>query len=255
MIKTITSRQNEIIKTICSLHSKKGRDRENQFIAQGTNACQALLQAHVPLIQLYATEELRHDAQMLLNGDSEKNIDKLTLVGSHIMEKISPTKNENGIIGVFKKPKNLARELLHGAGLVLARVSDPGNVGTLIRTCAAMNIKNVFLIEGCDPWSSKVVQATAGTIGNVAIAQVTWEELLELKNNRALCALVPTDGALPESIKNKEHLLVVGNEATGIPTQWLATCDEKITIKMPGNIESLNAAVAGSIAIYLTARL
>jgi len=68
----------------------------------------------------------------------------------------------------------------------MARVSDPGNMGTLIRTCAALNIKSVVVVEGSDPWSPKVVQASAGTIGLINIYCTNWQELTAILVNSNL---------------------------------------------------------------------
>jgi RNA methyltransferase, TrmH family len=124
-------------------------------------------------------------------------------------------------------------------------------MGTLIRSCAAMNYKTVVCIKGTDPWSPKVVQASAGTIGMVNIFQVTWDELIQNKQNLNLCALVVSGGNKPQDIDLSNTLLVVGSEAHGIPDEWLGQCEQKLTLPMPGKTESLNAAVAGSIALYL----
>lgn len=86
----------------------------------------------------------------------------------------------------------------------------------------------------------------------VNIFQWDWAELLEKKGDIPLCALVVSDGRPPHKLHNVESLLVIGNEAHGLPQEWIDACEQKITLPMPGNVESLNAAVAGSIALYLS---
>lgn len=96
-----------------------------------------------------------------------------------------------------------------------------------------------------------MVQATAGTIGMVHIIETDWQTLRTYHADK-LCALVATGGKTPEELdKSKQRLLVVGNEAHGIPSEWLTDCNEKLTLPMPGSTESLNAAIAASIALYL----
>ena len=114
-----------------------------------------------------------------------------------------------------------------------------------------MNKKTVIVIEGVDPWNPKVVQASAGTIGLVTIFQLSWQQLLKNKKTHKLCALVISNGKKSEDIDFKNMLLIVGSEAHGIPPAWIDQCEEKLTLPMPGRLESLNAAVAGSIALYL----
>jgi len=243
-MKTITSLANPDIKYITSLHTPKGRAEHNQFIAEGIRICQTLIDSPIKLARLYTTHAMLTQAQELAPDE------RITTVSEKIMEKISPSVSPSGIMGVFTIPKPLEIADI-GSGLVLAQISDPGNMGSLIRSAAALGARSVILIEGADIWNPKVVQASAGTLGAVKIFRASWEELLANKGDLKLHALVVEGGIAPEKIDRKKCLLVVGNEAHGIKHEWLATCDEEVTLSMPGKIESLNAAVAGSIALYM----
>ena len=169
------------------------------------------------------------------------------------MKKISSATTPSGILGIFKLPKQPAFKE-NKPGLVLAHIADPGNMGTLIRTAAALNVTTIICIQGADPWSPKVVQASAGTIGAVTIFRMTWDELITIKQSQPLCALVTPEhsNAQPiETARCPNGLLVIGSEAHGLPKEYVASCDKKLTIFMPGAAESLNAAVAGSLAAYV----
>ncbi|MCL5875576.1 MAG: RNA methyltransferase [Candidatus Dependentiae bacterium] len=242
-MKTITSLINPDIKYITSLHSAKGRAQHNQFIAEGVRVCQTLLDSSVKLSRLYATHAMVEQAKLIAPEE------RIVAVSAKVMEKISTSVTPSGIMGVFAIPKPTDLSDL-GSGVVLAQISDPGNMGTLIRSAAALGAGSVVVVEGADIWNPKVIQASAGTLGAVKIFRATWQELLEHKKDLMLHALVVEGGKSPETINKKNCLLVVGNEAHGIPAQWLGQCDEEITLSMPGKIESLNAAVAGSIAMY-----
>ncbi len=243
-MKTITSRTNQEIKHLASLHAKKHRTEHSQFIAEGIRACSTLIKhGHLPYA-LYVTERNLPAAQAIID-DSQ-----IVLVGDHVMEKISIATTPSGIVGLFSIPKSPSPDQLTN-GLVLARIADPGNTGTLMRTAAALNAKSVVLIEGSDPWSPKVVQASAGTIGMLTIFQWSWEQLIAHKGNKKLYALIVSGGKDPQKLPWKNALLVIGSEAHGIPQEWVDTSDETVTLPMPGGTESLNAAVAGSIALYL----
>ena len=167
------------------------------------------------------------------------------------MEKISTTKTPSGYLAVFTIPKQPQPTVERG--IVLANITDPGNMGTLMRSAAAMNIKTVVVVDGVDPWSPKVVQASAGSVGTLTIYQCSWQELLKHKQEKKLCALVVKNGKAPQEHELNDVFLVIGNEAHGIPSDWLNDCELKCTLPMPGKTESLNAAVAGSIALYLMA--
>lgn len=244
-MKTITSRQNPEIKAIAELANSKDRRKQGRFIAEGLRTCTALLESSLSLVQLYVKEEMAETIAHLVHEDD------ITIVNDKVLTKISLASSPSGILGVFEIPPQPTADKLT-AGMVFARISDPGNMGTLIRTCAAMNIKSIVIVEGVDPWSSKVVQASAGTIGNVTLFHWNWAQLMAHKRTLKLCAMVVSGGKKPTELDLNGSLVVVGNEAEGIPTQWLQQCDSKMTLEMPGNAESLNAAVAGSIAIYLS---
>ena len=243
-MKSITSRTNETIKHLFSLQQKKQRTTHNQFLAEGLRACKTLIESKVTLIQLFVTEQYSAESQKIISDEY------ITIVSESIMEKISSASSPSGIIGQFTIPDEPSADLL-SSGLVLAQISDPGNQGTLISTAAALNQKSICIIDGTDPYSPKVVQSSAGTIGMVRIFQWSWHELLEYKGAQKLIALVVSGGKNPSEISVKNALLVVGSEAHGIPEQWITDCDAQLTLPMPGQAESLNAAVAGSIALYL----
>ena len=234
----ITSATNHKIKYVVTLHTAKGRKHAKRCIIEGKRA---LSSTSLTLETLFCTEALLPLAQTLT--------DHPIIVPETLMEKISTVKSPSGILGIFPIPDNPPIHLLT-PGLVLANITDPGNMGTLIRTAAACNLKSVIIVDGCDPWSPKVLQSTAGA--SVNLFQWTWVELLSHKKDLQLTALVVKQGELPAKIDSTRALIVVGNEAHGIPPEWLEQCDQQITLPMPGDTESLNAAVAGSIALYLT---
>ncbi len=169
------------------------------------------------------------------------------------MAKISTNSTPAELFAVLERPKNTQETANLTTGSVLAQIADPGNMGTLIRTTAAMGFKTCVIVEGCDPWGPKVVQASAGTIGLINIVELSWPELVTKAAQAGLnlCALVVNQGLKPQTLDLSKSLIIVGNEANGLPELWVNDCQQKLTLPMPGNTESLNAAVAGSITLYL----
>jgi len=246
MTKHINSHANPLIKHVVQLHSSKHRTKAQEFIAEGFRTISTIIKAGTTLINIFVVPEFLYDAEQLTD---KKNI---IVVDPSVMEKISTSKSPCGLLATFRIPAQPSFDDL-AAGLVLAQISDPGNMGTLIRTAAAMNKKTVVCVETVDPWNPKVVQASAGAVATVAIFDITWHDLLLNKKNIPLYALLATEGKNPRDVNLAQALIIVGNEGHGIPESWVAQCDEQITLPMPGNFESLNAAVAGSIALYLAA--
>lgn len=240
----ISSVANDQVKHVVNLHDKSYRHQHGQFIAQGTRACSELLEQFEPVV-IYMTEDYyaTPDSKLL------SNFSNLVGVSQHVMDKMSSAKQASGILAIFAIPqaKSLPQS---GPGLVLSQISDPGNLGTLIRTAAAMNIKEIILIECTDPYSPKVIQSTAGCMTSVNLYQTSWQNL-QAHKHLELCALVVTGGQTPNQINLKNKFLVVGNEAHGLSAQQVLACQQALTIPMPGHAESLNAAIAGAIGLYL----
>lgn len=242
-MKKITSSSNQLIKELAKLHTAKERKKQGLFTVEGLRAVQTFIEAGHSPEYLFVTEE------QYSSVISFSSPDQLTLVTEPVIKKLSSATTPSGILAIFKIKQPEITKL--EPGLVLAQISDPGNMGTLIRTAVALNKKTIIVVEGVDPWSPKVIQASAGTIAYAKIFELSWQELVKTKGSLELCALVVSGGKKPQELNIADHLLVVGNEAHGIPEDWLSDCSQSLTLPMPGGTESLNAAVAGSTALYL----
>lgn len=245
-MKLITSPDNALVKKALKHKDPRNRDQLDRCLVEGLRAVETFLQSPYVLNRLYVTEKQRTWAQ------SVAPIESIVLVSDQIMQKISTTTSPSGIVGMFDIPAPRPLTQLT-SGIVLANLQDPGNVGTLIRTATALN-KDVVLIDGVNPYNQKVIQSTAGTLALARLFRISWDDLIAHKPQCTLCALV-VEGGTPITLVTHSatpRLLVVGSEAHGLPSAWSAQCDERITLPMPGGTESLNAAVAGSIALYMT---
>jgi len=243
-MKYITSLQNLEIKELVALQTVKGRLKYKKCLFQGLRTIETGLNSCLKLDKIYVTEEnLSKIAPLVSPG-------QIILISEQVSQKIGTVKESSGLVATFFIPDALPIEQL-SAGLVLAQVSDPGNMGTLIRTAAACGVKNVVVVDGVDAWNPKVIQATAGAIALVNIFDISWSGLVSSKKNLKLYGLVVENGSSITRVNSSESLIVVGNEAHGLPLEWQKECDYLVTLPMPGNTESLNASIAGSIALYL----
>ena len=246
-MKIISSTQNRSIKEMCDLHTPKGRKEAQAFIAEGIRILESFSQAQWNPEQLYVIEDHLKNASELFPHINQAHI---FIVSYEVMKKISTATTPSGILAVFAIPQP-SLPITLSSGIVLAQIQDPGNMGTLIRSATAFGYKTVVLVEGCDPYSSKVIQSTAGTIAYMQLISLSWDELLQNKGSLNLCALVVNNGTEPQKLNVEHSLLVVGNEAHGLPDAWIQQCQQRMTIPMHSSTESLNAAVAGSIALFL----
>ena len=234
----VTAVDNPLIKDLVALHDSSGRRQASAFLVEGRRAISGLLAAGWKPLQICV-----RDGESVPDGWPA-----VQLLGERAAAKASTASTPSGYLAVFATPDHGRPDPALG-GLVLAGVADPGNLGTLLRTAAAFAVPQVVCIGGADPFGPKVVQASAGAIAAVRLFPgVGWSELA---GGATLTGLVPRDGTAPAALAVGPRWLVVGGEADGIPAEGLAACTERLTLPMPGAaVESLNAAVAGAIALW-----
>lgn len=161
-----------------------------------------------------------------------------------LLAEVSALGHPPRVIGVFRRD-DLRRGVVPAGGLALWRVADPGNVGTLIRSADALGPAFVALSAGsADPTSPKAIRASMGSVFRVP--------LLEFEDApRPWTALVPHGGAPLDEVEDLGvGSLVLGAERDGLPDEVLSRCDERASIRLAGGADSLNVAMAGTIALY-----
>jgi TrmH family RNA methyltransferase len=157
-----------------------------------------------------------------------------------------------GVIAEVRMPSFV---LLDKAKQVLALdgISDPGNMGTLLRTALALGWDAVYFLPGsCDPFNEKTIRAARGAHFKLSLAKGNDEQLHEwVKRNKVQSVVADIKGQVPENVPAAQcRLLVLGNEAHGASAAIRQFC-QPVTIPMPGEMESLNVAIAGGILLYL----
>jgi TrmH family RNA methyltransferase len=167
------------------------------------------------------------------------------------------TEAPQGIAALLEPPRTSIR--LDGEPLLLiaAGLQDPGNLGTLIRSAEAFGAAGFITTPGSvSPWNQKALRASAGSVFRVPIEGRSLEEVAALKQRGVqLIAAVAANGTAPDRIDLKVGCaLMIGNEGAGLGSEWLSLADERITLHCPGPVESLNAAVAGSLLLYEASR-
>lgn len=221
---------------------QRARERRasGQTLLEGPHLLEAALAAGVvPEVVFIAEEDASPptDAEVIAVTDS-------------VLDAIAPTETPRGPIAVIAMPE--PDPLLAERTLVLWDIATPGNVGTLIRTAAALGW-NVACHGGADPWSPKVLRAGAGAHFSVPVSQV--DDVGELAAaGLAPVATVLAGGVPPDSIDPAQPIaLVVGNEAHGLPPVVIDAAIAAVTIPMV-RAESLNSAIAGAIVMYALSR-
>ena len=245
-MKEISSVNNYYIKSISKIIDQASTDF-SLCIVEGKKVFETFLNSKLYVLQkVYLTEETKELENIIANKE------KIIYVSKKIMVHLSKMDTPSQVIGVFKKKYNDDYKKIPIEGTyVLYNISNPGNLGTIIRTAVAFNRKYLILIEGCHYHNFKVVQATAGMLSKIKIYRVKWEEFMNLIRNKNI-PIYALDMA-GENFLNlkKEDLslsyLLIGNEGNGIPDKIKEKSDRIISIQMSSYCESLNASIAASI--------
>ena len=236
-------------KTIHSLRHAKHRKFYNKFIIEGKRLVESALVYNATIDTIFCStnfiKENKSWVQKYLNKKTTiKRIDKNTFL------KICNTKSPQGILAVCNIPKKNQIKLSIDRWVYLDNISDPGNMGTLIRSCAWFGIKNIALSHECtDPYNPKSIRAAMGAHFVVAIHTSTDLSVFE-RTHKIIAADLRGKNASAYEFPNK-CVLVLGSEAHGISKQNLNYIEDFIFINKLGCGDSLNVSTAGSILIYL----
>jgi RNA methyltransferase, TrmH family len=175
------------------------------------------------------------------------------------------TQAPQGVAALLAPPEFELSDVLGRDGsaaliLVAAGLQDPGNLGTLVRSAEAFGATGVLTTPGTvSVWNQKALRASVGSVFRVPVVGVEASELRELKAGGVrLMAAVGAEAngvvAAQEMDFRGDCAVMVGNEGAGLAEEWMEMCDVKVTIPCPGDVESLNAAVAGSLLLYEASR-
>jgi len=235
-----SSINNEKIKNLRKLNSKKYRDLNGLFLVDGEHL----------VLEAYNSGYL--DELILLDGSSFNLDVKTSYVTLDVMKYISDLDSPNGIMGVCRKKDNV---LSGDRVVILDDIQDPGNLGTIIRSSVAFDVDTLVLSSGCvDLYNPKVVRATQGMLFKLNIIVVSDIEnfIVDLKNtNYKVYSTNVIGGKSLKSIeKSNRFAIIMGNEGNGVRDSLNSLCDEFIYIDMNPLCESLNVGVATSIILY-----
>lgn len=238
-MEVIKSLDNKKIKGISKLLMKKYRDLEDKFLVEGEHLVEEAYKVGLLL-------EVIKCPDCLLDFDVP-----ITFVSYEVIKKLSNTKNPQKIMGVCKK---LDEGKIGEKVLILDDVQDPGNLGTIIRSCVAFNVDTIILsLKTVDLYNDKVLRSSEGMLFHLNIIKKdVVQAIKDLQENGYFIYGTKVDGGKTiKEVKFADKMaLVVGNEGAGICSEVLNMCDDYLYIPMNSKCESLNVGVATSIILY-----
>lgn len=257
-MKKIESKENIEIKKISKLlRSKKLRYQEKEFVIEGARLCEDAANSNVIIEKFFYTEKAQD--KYIIAIDKIKKVSKESfLVTEKIMNFITDTKAPQGLVCDCKQfVDKFDKEKIKNSKKLIAleNIQDPSNLGTIFRTAEALGLEGVILTDDCcDIFSPKVLRGSMGAVFRVPI--YTFKSTMDIfklfgKDFNILGAIPDKNAVDIRKVDfSKKSIVLVGNEGNGLKKETIKKCKEKVTIPMKGRAESLNAAVAASIAMW-----
>jgi RNA methyltransferase, TrmH family len=243
---------------IAAISVRHGRRKAGKTIVEGVRAIQTMLACGV-------RPEYIAVCRQVLTVEGDRFLGELVVNEAPVFDleakkfaQLSDTVNSQGFLAVIKTSDRLAEDILPAAArliVYLDGISDPGNVGTIIRTAAAFAVDLVAVSPtSADPYNPKVIRASAGMLFQIPVARVARPEAFFAKLKSGKVTLVGTapeaTGTLEDYQPDKRICLAIGSEATGLSAVTRSACKSLLGIRTSPSVESLNAAAAAAIAIH-----
>ncbi len=245
------------LKKLRSLKTKKGRRELKLFLGEGVRLLEEAWRHNIrPEILYYTPDVLSERGEKLLLRMAKKNI-RQRQISSKQLDMITETKTPQGIVGLFAIPEYTIEQLYDTEirnMLLCEHIADPGNMGTLLRSALAFGFESVLLCGNCaEPYAPKVVRSSVGALFGLRIVPVTYGTLEVLLQQQNITAVASDIAGVPwQKVRNRikrsdRCMLMIGSEAEGLSEELKKMAHVTVRINHTKKVESLNAAIAGSI--------
>jgi TrmH family RNA methyltransferase len=248
----LTSRANARVKQLRAAFAGQARLASGLIAIEGEHLLEEALKSGQALKTVFVSE--RREVPGFVPGGVE-----VVRLANDVFQSCVETRTPQGVAALLVPPLSSVEEMLVGVPLILIAVGlqDPGNLGTIVRSAEAFGATGVMTTPGTvSAWNQKAMRASAGSIFRVPIAEAdaAGMEVLEQQGVRLLAALKDDAKAVDQVSLTGPIAFLVGNEGAGLSEDWVRMAEERVTIPCPGWVESLNAAVAGSLLLYEASR-
>ncbi len=255
-LRALTRSQGSLIRGL--LRDKNVRSQEDAFVVEGTKSCLDLIARHPHAIRslVFSRGYLRAEP------DSNREVRSRLPAGQSVcqdteFEKLTDVERPQGILAVVRQPRWDESQVFTQEkvlGIYADRLQDPANVGAIIRTAAALNLSGVWLSAGCaDPFSPKIVRATAGSILDLPVFWGCEFQTFSSYRCEMYSAVLPSAGIVPiRTIQNvpRRLMIALGNEGTGLGPDVVAASHVRFSIPLANRVESLNVAATMAISAF-----
>ena len=251
----ISSLQNPLVKQIRLLHRPKGRREHHLFLIEGTHLLETACAVDSSIETVCATKQWQ-EQHLQLSEKLVKKAKRVEIVTPEVLEALATTVHPDGVIAtVERKSFSSSPPSTLQLGLILERIQDPGNLGTIIRTAAATEVDQIFLSsDSVDLDNPKVIRSSAGEWFRLPMmVSENLEDLIQNYRSQGVQIIA----TLPDAIKlhweidyTQPTLILLGNEGAGLSDTLTSLADQTIKIPLGGQVESLNVAIATAVILY-----
>lgn len=248
----IESKSNSLFKDLKKLKDKKKyREEKKQYIIEGFRFVKEAIKANAYLESIIITENFYNKEKIFIDSINEQGL-KIIIMSKILLDELCDTENPQGIIAVVQINDKILKE---GNTVILVdKVQDPGNMGTIIRTAHAVGARGIITTKGTvDIYNDKVLRSSMGSIFYVPVIEDYDLEIVKNLKNQGYKLLVSSLQGKNNFFEEKltgNIIIAVGNEGNGVSDEVYEISDIKVKIPMPGNSESLNVAIATSVMMY-----
>jgi RNA methyltransferase, TrmH family len=252
-LRKIESQQNGRVKELRACLQRGIKSDRNRIAIEGEHLLQEAMRSGLRIRTIF----VRNGSEKLVPA-SVPNSAEIVRLSPKVFQSAVSTEHPQGIAAIVDAPEFGFEQTLRGTPLLIiaGALQDPGNLGTLVRSAEAFGATGLILLPGTvSLWNGKALRASAGSAFRLPILTMTADETFATLRAKAIpvFAAVTRDGDTQADFSGPMAILL-GNEGAGLADDWLSQADRRITIPCPGAVESLNAAVAGSVLLYEAAR-
>jgi len=254
----VQSPQNARVKELRAGFARASRTEHGHIAIEGEHLLLEAVAAGLPIPAVF----IRAGSESLLHRLQLPDSTEVIALSPEIFSSAVSTESPQGIAALVNPPAFTLDQILAAPAaplvLISAGLQDPGNLGTLIRSSEAFAATGFITLPGTvSPWNQKALRASAGSVFRLPLVAAREDEIfaaLESRGISTLAAVASEGRSLTHHDLTQPTALILGNEGAGIPPEILRRATARVTIPTPGPVESLNAAIAGSILLYEAAR-
>ena len=255
----ISSRQNPIVKRFRDL--ARAGVSDDAMLLDGPHLVEEAIDSDIAIELAAFAEKHALGRLVTLAAKTRRTGAKIIAVTDQVLAALSPVQQPSGVVAIARRPARSVQEVFAKQPqlvVMLSEVQDPGNVGAIIRAAEACGASGIVAgLSTADPFGWKALRGAMGSTFRIAVARQSIEDALTVARDAGVrvFATVPRGGTpLPQCDLRGPAAILLGGEGGGLPAAWLIASEERLTIPMRGQVESLNVAIASALILYEASR-